>query len=58
MPTWDPRWEDHDDFCSDCDLCRDSVPITLFHEARGVVSQATFHGKCFERLLIAKEVSA
>lgn len=45
----DRRWEDHDEFCGDCDLCRDQVPIILFAGEGEAMLQAAFHTRCFEQ---------
>lgn len=47
----DPRWNDHEEWCNDCDLCRDSIPIMLFRGEGKQMEQASFHTKCFETLL-------
>jgi hypothetical protein len=47
----DPRWDSHDEFCMDCDLCRDQVPIQLFRGEGKSMEQATFHQRCFEGIL-------
>jgi len=44
----DPRWDQHDEDCNDCDLCRDSVPVILFRGEGRAMLQAQFHNKCFE----------
>ena len=53
----DPRWDDHSDYCDDCDLCRDRVPIMLFRGEGKKMEQASFHTACFERAL-RKDVEA
>jgi hypothetical protein len=46
----DPRWEEHDEYCDDCDLCRDRIPIIIFRGEGKAMEQAQFHQKCFERI--------
>jgi hypothetical protein len=46
----DPRWDEHDEWCDDCDLCRDRVPIILFRGEGEEMDQAQFHQKCFETI--------
>lgn len=48
----DPRWDDHDEDCDDCDLCRDRVPIILFRGEGKAMQQAQFHNRCFEQLVV------
>jgi len=48
----DPRWEEHDEWCGDCDLCRDQVPIILFRGEGKQMEQAQFHWQCFHGLLV------
>jgi hypothetical protein len=43
----DPRWDDHDEYCDDCDLCRDRVPLILFRGEGKAMQQAQFHTACF-----------
>jgi hypothetical protein len=50
-PEHDPRWADHDEDCDDCELCRDRVPIILFRGEGKAMQQATFHIRCFERIV-------
>ena len=50
VPEDDPRWEDHDEDCCDCDLCRDQVPIILFRGEGKNMTQATFHTACFHKI--------
>jgi hypothetical protein len=52
IPEDDPRLEDHPEYCTDCDLCRDQVPIQLFRGEGKAVEQAQFHTKCFEKLMV------
>jgi len=47
----DARWDEHDEWCSDCDLCRDRVPLILFRGQGKDMEQASFHQYCFEKLL-------
>lgn len=47
----DPRWDDHDDWCGDCELCRDQVPLILFHGEGKRVEQAQFCHACAEKIL-------
>jgi hypothetical protein len=46
----DPRWDQHDEFCSDCELCRDQVPIQMFRGEGKKTEGAQFHLKCFEKI--------
>jgi len=48
------RWDNHDEFCSDCDLCRDQVPIMLFRGEGKDTEQASFHTACFEKILFVR----
>lgn len=45
----DPRWEHHDEFCSDCELCRDQVPLILFRGEGKDMLQAQFCTQCSQR---------
>ncbi len=47
----DPRWDEHPDYCDDCDLCWDRVPIILWRGKGKAMQQAQFHIRCFERML-------
>lgn len=47
----DTRWDGHDPDCFGCELCEDEVPITLFRGEGKDMLQATFHNKCFEKVL-------
>ncbi len=44
----DPRWDDHEEWCDDCELCRDRVPLILFRGEGKKMEQAQFHQKCAE----------
>lgn len=46
----DPRWDDHSEFCDDCELCRDRVPIILFRGEGKATEQAQFHQARFEKI--------
>lgn len=46
----DPRWDEHPEWCDDCDLCRDRVPLMLFRGEGKAMEQASFHGACFEKI--------
>lgn len=46
----DPRWDEHDEYCDDCDLCRDSVPIIMCDGEGSDMKQAQFHIRCFEQI--------
>jgi hypothetical protein len=46
----DPRWDEHDEFCCDCELCRDQVPIQMFRGEGKKTEGAQFHLKCFEKI--------
>lgn len=55
----DPRWANHDDeCCGACELCEDSVPIMLFHGEGKSMTQATFHTKCFQKVVRIKTSAA
>jgi hypothetical protein len=54
----DPRWDDHPEYCDDCDLCRDRVPIMLFSGEGEAMQQAQFHQRCFEMVAEFKSRSA
>lgn len=47
----DPRWDEHEEYCDDCDLCRDSVPLMLFRGEGEQMQQAQFHVRCFEQIV-------
>lgn len=47
----DPRWDDHDEWCDDCDLCRDRVPPMLFRGQGKQTEGAQFHTRCFEKIV-------
>ena len=50
----DPRWDDHEDACSGCDLC--TPPIRLWKtqesdsERMTIVGEYRFHYSCFEQV--------
>jgi hypothetical protein len=46
----DPRWRDHDEYCGDCEVCRDQVPVMLFRGEGKLMEQARFHNACFQEL--------
>jgi hypothetical protein len=46
----DPRWDDHSEWCDDCDVCRDRVPLILFRGEGKETEQAQFHQYCFEKI--------
>jgi hypothetical protein len=46
----DPRWRGHDEYCDDCDLCRDQVPVMLFRGEGKLMEQAQFHNACFQQV--------
>ena len=50
VPEDDPRWEKHGEWCNDCDLCRDQVPLMLFRGEGKATEQAQFHNRCFEKI--------
>lgn len=50
----DPRWDDHDDGCVDCDLCRDDVPLMLFRGEGKNMHQAQFHTACFTKVVFVR----
>ncbi len=47
----DRRWDDHDEYCDDCDLCRDQVPLMLFRGEGKHMKQAQFHFACFQKIV-------
>jgi hypothetical protein len=47
----DPRWESHPEYCDDCDLCRDQVPVMLFRGEGKGMEQAQFHTACFATIV-------
>lgn len=47
VPETDPRWDEHDEYCGDCDLCRDQAPLRLFRDNG---EGAQFHIRCFEQI--------
>ena len=54
VPEDDPRWENHpadDCFDTDCELCRDQVPLIMFRGEGEQMEQAQFHTKCAEKVL-------
>jgi len=51
----DPRWDEHDEHCSDCELCRDQVPMMLFRGKGKDCEQAQFHTACFEKILFVRK---
>lgn len=51
----DPRWESHPEYCGDCELCRDQVPIILFRGEGEAMEQAQFHAACFEKVAHFRE---
>jgi hypothetical protein len=51
VPDYDPRWETHDEYCGDCDLCRDQVPLILFRGEGKRMKQAQFHMACFQKIV-------
>jgi hypothetical protein len=54
-PDDDPRWIEHDEDCSECDLCRDQVPLTLFRGKGRAMQRAQFHWRCFESIVEFKD---
>jgi hypothetical protein len=50
----DPRWLKHDKYCSDCDLCRDRVPLMLFRGEGRAMKRAQFHTLCFQEIVEVK----
>lgn len=48
----DPRWDDHDEYCGDCDVCRDQVPLQLFKGEGKNMVQAQFCSTCVKRLIV------
>jgi hypothetical protein len=55
VPEEDPRWDAHPEYCGDCDLCRDRVPIQMFRGEGKATEQAQFHTRCFEQILFVRE---
>jgi hypothetical protein len=49
-PEDDPRWDEHDEYCTDCDVCRDQIPLMLFRGEGKQMEQAQFHAACFSRI--------
>ena len=47
----DPRWDTHDEYCEDCELCRDRVPAMLFRGEGKETEGAQFHWNCFIRMI-------
>ncbi len=47
----DPRWDDHNEACDECDLCRDRVPVILWRGEGKKMEQAQFHVRCFEHII-------
>ena len=54
----DPRWDEHDEYCDDCDLCRDRVPLILFRGEGKAMKQAQFHQRCFEQIAVLQDGNA
>ena len=54
----DPRWDTHDEYCDDCDLCRDRVPILLFRGEGTAMQRATFHTQCFTGIVSLVSIEA
>jgi hypothetical protein len=50
----DPRWEAHDEYCGDCDLCRDQVPVMMFRGEGKAMEQARFHWTCFQQIVFVR----
>jgi hypothetical protein len=58
-PDDDPRWDQHnEDYCGDCDLCRDQVPLMLFQGEGRAMKRAQFHRRCFETIVEFKAEAA
>ena len=51
VPEDDPRWEKHSEYCDDCELCRDQVPMMLFRGQGKATEGASFHTRCFEKIV-------
>ena len=52
IPEDDSRRDAHDQVdCAGCEICEDDVPTILFRGEGKDMRQATFHTKCFNRLL-------
>lgn len=54
----DPRWEAHGDWCGDCDLCRDQVPLVLFRGEGKDMEQAQFCWSCVGRIFFFRSHAA
>jgi hypothetical protein len=50
VPEDDPRWDDHPEWCNDCDLCRDQVPIRMFRSEGKDTEGVQLHIRCFEKI--------
>lgn len=57
-PEDDPRWMEHDDECSDCDVCRDQVPVILFRGEGRAMQRAQFHTRCLHSIVEFKETGS
>lgn len=55
VPEDDPLWATHDEYCDDCELCRDGVPPILFRGEGEAMQQATFHHDCFVKIIEARQ---
>ena len=52
VPEEDARWDTHDTYCSDCELCRDQVPLMLFKGKGRAMMQAQFCSACVKLLIV------
>jgi hypothetical protein len=57
----DPRWDEHDEWCDDCDLCRDRVPLILFRgegqsNETGAISHAVFRADDRSRIVTGSDL--
>jgi hypothetical protein len=54
----DSRWQEHSEFCMECELCRDQVPAILFRGEGKTMEEAQFHWSCFTKLVRVKSQAA
>lgn len=47
----DPRWEEHPEYCTDCEVCRDQAPFQIFRGAGKKMEQASFCTACFKKVI-------
>lgn len=51
VPEDDLRWDDHDEFCGDCELCRDQVPLLMFRGEGKQTEGVQLHWACAQRIM-------